>query len=170
MKKFFIALVVFLSLNAVSNSFAFLDYLFSGSSSRDAIDNSAVGDLRAWWTGNPAYTFNPYYSGQQPQAPQGQQQAGQAPQVMQPQLQQPTINYYPPSQGGSSYQYGPQQYPAQQMPQQAPQQQMQYGQPQQQFYQPQQQQTYQPQPQGMQAAPPQYQMGPQSNQYQGNQQ
>ena len=46
MKKIFVTMVVFLSLASVSNSFAFLDYLFSGSASRDAIDNSAVGDLR----------------------------------------------------------------------------------------------------------------------------
>jgi len=158
MKRIFMALVVLVSLNAVSNSFAFLDYLFSGSSSRDAIDNSAVGDLRAWWTGNPAYTFNPYYSGSsQPGQAQGQQGA-QAPQVTQPQVQQPIINYYPPSQGAPPYQYGQQQYAPQQMPQQ--QTQYGYGQPQQQMYQ-------QPQPQGMQAAPaPQYQMGPQT--YQGS--
>lgn len=98
MKKIFVAIVVIVSLCPVTSSFAFLDYLFSGSSSRDAIDNSAVGDLRAWWTGNPAYTFNPYYSGAG--MPQGQQQPGQAPQAAQPQLQQqPTVNYYPPSQG-----------------------------------------------------------------------
>lgn len=151
MKKIFVAIVVIVSLSPVTSSFAFLDYLFSGSSSRDAIDNSAVGDLRAWWTGNPAYTFNPYYSGAG--MPQGQQQPGQAPQVAQPQLQQqPIINYYPPSQGGASYPYAQQQAPAQQVPQQ----QMQYG-----YGQP--QQPYQPQ--GMQP-PVQYQAAPQAYQYQ----
>lgn len=154
MKKIFVTLVVFLSLASVSNSFAFLDYLFSGSASRDAIDNSAIGDLRAWWSGNPAYTFNPYYSGGQAGYPQGQQ-GGQAPQMTQPQPQQPIINYYPPAQGSSPYQYGQQQY----APQQAPQQQMQYG------YgggQPPQQQMYQ------QPAPaPQYPMGSQTYQYGG---
>jgi hypothetical protein len=59
MKKIFVIIVVIVSLSPVTSSFAFLDYLLSGSSSRDAIDNSAVGDLRSWWTGNPAYTFNP---------------------------------------------------------------------------------------------------------------
>ena len=140
MKKLFIALVILVSVNFVSNSFAFLDYLFSGSSSRDAIDNTAVGDLRAWWSGNPVYTFNPYYSGGQTGMPQGQQSA-QPPQTVQP--QQPIVSYYPPSQGGAAYPYGQQQY--------APQPQM-----------------YQQQP--MQAAPaPQYPMGPQTYQYQTGQ-
>lgn len=146
MKKIFVIILVIVSLSPVTCSFAFLDYLFSGSSSRDAIDNSAVGDLRSWWTGNPAYTFNPYYSGSG--MPQGQQQPGQAP----PQPQQPIINYYPPSQGAASYPYAQQQAPAQQVPQQ----QMQYG-----YGQP--QQTYQPQ--GMQP-PAQYQAAPQAYQYQ----
>lgn len=150
MKKIFIIVVVFVSLNAVSNSFAFLDYLFSGSSSRDAIGNSAVGDLRAWWSGNPVYTFNPYYSGGNAAMPQGQQGA----QTSQPQPQPPTVNYYPPA-GGSPYQYGQQQY----APQQAAPQQYGYGQqPQQQMYQ---------QAQGMQSAPPP--MGSQSYQYQRGQ-
>ncbi len=155
MKKIFVALVVLLSLNLVSNSFAFLDYLFSGSASRDAIDNSAVGDLRAWWSGNPAYMFNPYYSSGQAGVPPQGQQGGQAPQMTQP--QQPIVSYYPPAQGGGSpYQYGQQQY----APQQAPQQQMQYGygvqQPQQQTYQ--------------QPAPaPQYQTGSRTYQYGGAQ-
>ncbi|MGA8833437.1 MAG: hypothetical protein WB554_17695 [Desulfomonilaceae bacterium] len=153
MKKIFVALVVLLSLTTVSNSFAFLDYLFSGSASRDAIDNSAVGDLRSWWSGNPVYTFNPYYSGGQT-PPQGQQGV-QAPQMAQPQPQQPVINYYPPGQGSPS-QYGQQQQYA---PQQAPQPQMQYGyggqQPQQQMYQ-------------QQPAPaPQYQTGSRTYQYGG---
>ena len=148
MKKIFVIIVVIVSLSPVTSSFAFLDYLFSGSSSRDAIDNSAVGDLRSWWTGNPAYTFNPYYSGAG--MPQGQQQPGQAPQVAQPQPQQPIINYYPPSQGAPSYPYAQQQAQTQQVPQQ----QMQYGQP---------QQTYQPQ--GMQP-PAQYQAPPQAYQNQ----
>lgn len=156
MKKIFVTMVVFLSLASVSNSFAFLDYLFSGSASRDAIDNSAVGDFRAWWSGNPVYTFNPYYSGGQAGSPQGQQ-GGQAPQMAQPQPQQPIINYYPPGGQGSPSQYGQQQY----APQQAPQQQMQYGYgggqpPQQQMYQ-------QPAP----APVPQYPAGSQTYQYGG---
>ena len=156
MKKIFVTMVVFLSRPSVSNSFAFLDYLFSGSASRDAIDNSAVGDLHAWWSGNPVYTFNPYYSGGQAGSPQGQQ-GGQAPQMAQPQPQQPIINYYPPGGQGSPSQYGQQQY----APQQAPQQQMQYGYgggqpPQQQMYQ-------QPAP----APVPQYPAGSQTYQYGG---
>ena len=65
-------MVVFLITSTVP-SYGFLDYFFSGSASRDAIDNSAVGDLRAWWTGNPGYQFNPYWSGPQPNQQQGQQ-------------------------------------------------------------------------------------------------
>ena len=68
-----------------------VDWLFGGSSTRGAIGNSVAGDLRSWWTGNPVYTFNPYYSGSQPQ-----QQGGQAAATMQ----------YTPGQG--SYSYGPQ--------------------------------------------------------------
>ncbi len=106
MTKRVLFLVTALTVLAVTPSHAFLDYLFSGSASRDAIDNSAVGDLRAWWSGNPVYTFNPYYSGPastgQPQQQQGQQQ-----QVMQ---QQPSVNFYPGGQAGA---YGDQQqYPA----------------------------------------------------------
>ncbi len=126
----------------VSPSHAFLDYFFSGSDSRDAIDNSTVGDLRAWWTGNPAYQFNPYYSGsntpaqQKPAAPQTQQdpvvqyvpsqQNYGAPQAYQ-QPGQPGVpqqGYVP--QQPQPQQYAPQQYGAQQYPQQqAP---MNYGQ------------------------------------------
>jgi hypothetical protein len=160
MKRVLVGLVFLVSLCATSNSFAFLDYLFSGSSSRDAIDNSAVGDLRAWWSGNPAYQFNPYYS--------GTQNPGQAPgqQPQQPaQPPQPIVNYYPPSQSGSPYQYEQPQYQPQYQPQAMPQQQAQYGygQPQQQALQPP-QQTYQAQPGIPQY--PQQQMAPQPYQYQ----
>jgi hypothetical protein len=151
MKRVLVGLVFLVSLCATSNSFAFLDYLFSGSSSRDAIDNSAVGDIRAWWSGNPAYQFNPYYS--------GTQNPGQAP-VQQPQQPaqppQPTINYYPPSQSGSQYEQP--QYQPQYQPQAIPQQQAQYG-----YGQPQ-QQSYQAQPGIPQY--PQQQMAPQPYQYQ----
>lgn len=89
---------------AAGPSYAFLDYLFGGSSSRDAIDNSAIGDMRAWWTGNPGYQFNPYWSGQAPQQQQ-QQRAAQPP--------QPTVNFnspqqMPPNPPGAVY---PQQMP-----------------------------------------------------------
>lgn len=77
-------------LMAAGPSYAFLDYLFGGSSSRDAIDNSAVGDMRAWWTGNPGYQFNPYWGGQPPQQQQ-QQRAAQPP--------QPSVNFNAPQQG-----------------------------------------------------------------------
>lgn len=153
MKKALIGFMFLIFLCSTSNSFAFLDYLFSGSSSRDAIDNNVVGDLRSWWSGNPAYQFNPYYSGAQQF---GQNQGQQAAQPAQP--PQPTINYYPPSQAGGQYQP---QYQPQGM---APQQPAQYG-----YSQP--QQMYQGPQQAYQAPPgvpqyPQQQMGPpQSYQY-----
>jgi hypothetical protein len=86
---------------AAGPSYAFLDYLFGGSSSRDAIDNSAVGDMRAWWTGNPSYQFNPWGGGQPPQQQQQQQQTGAQP-------PQPTVNFsgqqqVPPSSPGGVY-------------------------------------------------------------------
>lgn len=92
MRKFVALGILFLTLVAASPGHCFFDYLFGGAASRDAIDNSTVGDLRAWWTGNPAYQFNPYYSGSNPQ--QGQQQGGQ--QMQAPPVQQPYINYVPP--------------------------------------------------------------------------
>ena len=136
MKKIFVALVVLLSLTAVSNSFAFLDYLFSGSASRDA-----YRQFRSWgftrmvvrqprlhvqpllfrWTGSPR--------------PAGRSGSSNGPASV---LNSPLLITTRPE-GGSPYQYGQQQQYA---PQQAPQPQMQYGyggqQPQQQMYQQQQ--------------------------------
>jgi len=164
---------------------AFLDYLFGGSQTRNAIDNSALGDLRAWWTGNPAYQFNPFYSGS---ANPGQAASGMtgarnmqgsfSPMGTQPQgnyqpQPQPNVTYFPP-QGQQQYGYGPAQgqYPAQaqyqgqpiygaagaSLPYQGPPQT--YQQPQQYQQAPQQQYQYQPQPQAYQ------QPAPQSYQYQ----
>lgn len=70
----------------------FVNWLFGGSSNRGAIGNSVAGDLRGWWTGNPVYYFNPFYSGGQPPV-QGNQAA-------------PTVQQYGTGQG--SYSYGPQ--------------------------------------------------------------
>lgn len=153
----------------VSPSHAFLDYFFSGSASRDAIDNSAVGDLRAWWSGNPVYTFNPYYSGpastgQQQQQPQQEQQ-----QAMQPQA---SVNFYPGGQPGA-YQQAPQQpgaygyqgYAPGAYQQQAPPQPM-YGAAQQQYQQPMQYPT-QPQAQPVYQVPQQQQYAPMGQAPQG---
>ncbi len=88
MKKYsLIGMLLFLVASTVP-SYGFIDYLFSGSASRDAIDNSFLGDLRAWWTGNPAYTFNPYWKGNQ----QANQQQGQQPNSM----NQPSPQGYSP--------------------------------------------------------------------------
>ena len=73
MKKLALFGMLLFLMTSTVPSYGFLDYFFSGSGSRDAIDNSAVGDLRAWWTGNPGYQFNPYWSGPQPNQQQGQQ-------------------------------------------------------------------------------------------------
>jgi hypothetical protein len=183
MIKFVLILTILIQAAMVAPGYAFFDYLFSGRSSRDAIDNSAIGDIRAWWTGNPMYQFNPWYS-PQPNVgnPQGQQQGafpgGGAPQAQAPQYPQPAVNYYPPQQGvpggygqivpqGAQPGYGApvaQQY-QQMMPQQGAQQ---YQMPPQTYQQPV-QQTYQYNPQqGYQGAPGAYQMqqpGPQG--YQG---
>lgn len=82
MKKLIVLTMLTLLVMPVATGHAFIDYLFGGSHSRNAVDNSAVGDLRAWWSGNPVYQFNPYYSGgtnpvQQggPAAPPGQGQS-----------------------------------------------------------------------------------------------
>lgn len=113
-----IAVLAFLAAS-VAPGHAFIDYFFGGSQTRDSIDNSAVGDLRAWWTGNPAYQFNPYYSGnanpgqsasgmsnpqdmQQSAPPMGMQQQGYQPQP-QP---QPSVTYFP-QQGQQQYGYEP---------------------------------------------------------------
>ena len=108
MKKFTLFGMLLFLMTSTVPSYGFLDYFFSGSGSRDAIDNSAVGDLRAWWTGNPGYQFNPYWSGNQtPNQQQGQQTnplnpastQGYSPMgppsVGTPQAPPPTVNYYP---------------------------------------------------------------------------
>lgn len=165
MKKWCATALVMCAVLVAAPSYAFFDYLFSGGDSRDAIDNSAIGELRAWWTGNPVYNFNPYYSGpaQNPVGPNQPQQDLAA--------QQPTVNFYPP--GGGAY-YG------QPIPQAAPPaypgggyQQPQYGLPVQQY--PGQPQVYQPAPQMYQApmplqtyqAPQTYQPLPAPQVYQG---
>jgi hypothetical protein len=188
MKKIILPAVLMCMITVAVPAHAFLDYLFGGSQSRDAIDNSAVGDLRAWWSGNPAYQFNPYYSPQQQNPTQGQAaQGGQ--QMGAPQVQPPTVNYYPqqggqqpyygqPSAGpqgmGQQYQGAPQGYqqmPAQHyqaMPQQyqpAPQSYMPPGQPpaqypSQAYQQPLPQQQYQAAPQGYPAGAQQYPASP----------
>jgi len=153
-------MVVFLITSTVP-SYGFLDYFFSGSASRDAIDNSAVGDLRAWWTGNPGYQFNPYWSGpQNPNQQQGQQTNPSNPASTQgyspmgppsagtPQAPPPTVSYY--LQQAPQGAYGPS--PGQ------PSQSMYGGVPQQYQQAPQQ---YQASPQQYQQAPQQYQPAPQ---------
>ena len=155
----------------------FIDYLFGGSATTDSIGNNVVGDLRAWWTGNPVYNFNPYYSGgNQPGQPNAPTQPGQnmnslqnAPQYYPPQNQQPSVTYYPPQGQQYGYAQGQGQPPMQQQYPPAPQgYQTQPAPPPQAYYQgpgPQQQQAYQG-PQQQQA----YQ-GPQQQQaYQGPQQ
>jgi hypothetical protein len=72
MKKASIILALLLFVVMAGPAYCFVDYLFGGSS-RGAIDNSVVGDLRAWWSGNPAYQFNPYHTGRG--MPQQSQQA-----------------------------------------------------------------------------------------------
>ncbi|MBI5250535.1 MAG: hypothetical protein HY912_13665 [Desulfomonile tiedjei] len=165
MRKLIYLGVLLCFLSIASPSHAFLDYLFSGSANKNAIDNSAAGDLRAWWTGNPAYQFNPWYQGGPPP------QQGQKPPQQPP---QPDVSYYPQQQGPSmagsvpqgapgAYQMPQQQYPQQlqQMPQQyqpAPQQfqnPQAYGQQQGVVYPP---QAYQQQQQIPQQYPQQYQL------------
>jgi hypothetical protein len=151
MRKLILPLVFLCALTITAPAHAFFDYLFGGAASRDAIDNSVIGDVRAWWTGNPAYTFNPYYSPQQ-QNPL-QSQAPQRQQMGAPQVQPPNMTFNPP-QGSQQPYYGqpdpneqamPQQYSYQQQYQQTP-------------------QAYQqviPQQQQYQQAPRQYQAAPQ---------
>jgi hypothetical protein len=155
-----VGMLLFLIASTVP-SYGFLDYLFSGSASRDAIDNSAVGDLRAWWTGNPGYQFNPYWSGNQstnqqqqptnplnPASTQGYSPMS-APSPGTPQAAPPTVTYYPQQQQQGAYGQG---QPAQPM----------YGAAPQQYQQPPQQ--YQTVPQQYQASPQQYQQVPQQYQ------
>ncbi len=163
-------LIIFSALLALSASpsHAFLDYFFSGSGSRDAIDNSAVGDLRAWWSGNPVYTFNPYYSGPAASGQQQQQQQGQQQQVMQ---QQPSVNFYPGGQPGGYNQqqqpgtYGYQGYAPGAYQQQEPQQMYGAAAPPQ-YQQPMQYPT-QPQAQPVYQVPPQQQYAPMGQAPQG---
>ncbi len=111
MKKLMFILIVASQLAVTVPSHAFFDWLFSGGASRDAIDNSALGDLRAWWTGNPGYVFNPWWSG--PSNPQGQGTAGQSygPQAPYPQMPQPTITYSSPQAPQAGYAQPMQQQP-----------------------------------------------------------
>lgn len=105
-------LIVLVSVGAPAN--AFFDYLFGGSSNKGAIDNSAMGDLRAWWSGNPAYQFNPFYSGNSPvPGTQDPQSSGFSPTYAQPPnagmpQQAPQAQYYP--QPGPQGAYPGQQY------------------------------------------------------------
>jgi hypothetical protein len=161
MKKILLLAVIALVMASAVPGYAFLDYLFSGNSSRDAIDNSALGDFRAWWTGNPAYQFNPWWTptpgsgqaapgGQAPGAPGSYTMGG--PQTPAQQYQQPAgYSSFFPSQAAPQV-YG--QYPVQQA-------QPGYG-----GYAPQASPQYQPTAQQYQAMPQQYQqVAPQ--QYQG---
>jgi hypothetical protein len=174
MKRNLVLVIIAIILFSSIPSHGFLNYLFSGSSSKDAIDNSAIGDMRAWWTGNPVYKFNPYLTGPaqpMPGAPGGPGQGGIPSQPMPTggtaaQYQQPTISFTPPQSTANPYGQTYQQ-PVQQMPYgygqgyQQPVQQMPYGygqgyqQPQQQAYNPYPQQVYQQpvqqMPQGYQA-------------------
>ncbi len=194
MKKLSLIAVLFLLFGSAGPSHAFFDYFFGGSATKDAIDNSAVGDLRAWWTGNPVYQFNPYYSGSadpaaagpNSQAAGGQQYTGVpntgsqygAGQAGAP-MPQPSVSYYPPAQQNQQ-QYGsgqPQQIygqAGQSLPQPQAQPVMQYQQAPQQYQAPPQQYQYQQAPQQQyQQAPVQYQQpapqgyAPQGGQYQG---
>ena len=173
MKKFGAISLLAILLVFPAQVFCFIDYLFGGSAMSDSIGNNVIGDLRAWWTGNPVYNFNPYYSGGNQGLPVPNQNQAPAFQTMPQQSyvqpsQQPEVSYYP-QQGPQSYGYPQQQamqQPApvqqrfQQVPQQVqrpvPQPQARYQPaPQQQYYQRQPQQFYQqsqavqqPQPQG----------------------
>ncbi len=158
MKKMTFLLIVLTLLAVTAPSYAFFDWLFSGSASRDAIDNSALGDFRAWWTGNPGYQFNPWWSGpSNPGAQQGTNPSAGAygPQAPYPQPPQPSVSYYP--QQGTPAGYG---QPMPQTMQPGGQQYQQY-QMAPQSYQPMPQ--YQTTPQGYQSAP-QYQPMPQTYQ------
>jgi len=160
MKKLMFVLIVLAPLAIAAPGYTFFDWLFSGGASRDAIDNSALGDLRAWWTGNPGYQFNPWWSGPSNPGAQGMTPGAPpyGPQAAYPQMSQPSVSYSPPQSappgygqpmqpGGQQYQMAPQGYQPTPQYQQTPQ-----------AYQsaPQYQampQTYQPAPQGYQAAP-----------------
>ncbi|MCA1961520.1 MAG: hypothetical protein LDL33_12075 [Desulfomonile sp.] len=113
MKRNFAAMACCIFITAAAMpAHAFLNYLFGGDSSREAVENSALGDLRAWWTGNPVYTFDPFYSGQTPQAPQGR-----APSAGYGQQQPAPIMQYIPPQQAPAGQYGQYGQPMQPAPQ-----------------------------------------------------
>ena len=153
MRKLTVLIAVLCVVAFAPPSHAFIDYLFGGSSNTDAIDNSALGDLRAWWTGNPAYQFNPYYSGGPlPGQQQGQGGAAAAGQQQYMQVPQPPASPYGQPGYGQGVPAGAQQYGA------AP-----PGyQPAPQGYAPPPPQAYpQAAPQGYQPAPQAYQMPPQ---------
>jgi hypothetical protein len=179
MKRFvYLSILVLALLASASPGHAFVDYFFGGSSNSGAIDNSALGDMRAWWTGNPAYQFNPFYSGsglpgqQNPQAAAANPMGQYSPQAGSPQNREPSVSFVPSSGGQPVMQgYGQpvqiQQAPAM-MPQQgyAPQPQgYQYQHPQPQTGYPMPPQGYAP-PQGYQPQPQAYQPDPQTA-YQG---
>jgi hypothetical protein len=153
MKKLMFVLIVLTPLAITAPGYTFFDWLFSGGASRDAIDNSALGDFRAWWTGNPGYQFNPWWSGPSNPGAQGTTPGANAygPQAPYPQVPQPSISYSQPQgppagygqpmqPGGQQYQMAPQSYQPTQQYQTTPQ-----------AYQSAPQ--YQPAPQGYQAAP-----------------
>ncbi len=62
MKRNLGLMILLIMIVSAAPAHAFLDYLFGGSSNTGAIGNSVMGDFRAWWTGNPVYNFNPWYS------------------------------------------------------------------------------------------------------------
>ncbi len=187
MKKIVAISVIGLLLVLPPHAFCFIDYIFGGSAMNDAIGNNVVGDLRAWWTGNPVYNFNPYYSGGNQGLPAQNLNQGQTFQPMPQQSyiqpnQQPDISYYPP-QGQQPYAYPQQQVMQQQAPipqqrmQQMPQQsqrqavpppQARYQQPPQQMYQEPPQAYYQPQAQGYQQQGPAQAYYPQEQPAPGN--
>lgn len=60
--KYRIALPMILIIIALATpGHSFVNYLFGGSSDH-AVGNSVVGDFRSWWSGNPVYQFDPFYS------------------------------------------------------------------------------------------------------------
>ena len=121
MKKLIFVLIVLTPLAIAAPGYTFFDWLFSGGASRDAIDNSALGDLRAWWTGNPGYQFNPWWSGPSNPGAQGMTPGAPSygPQAAYPQMPQPNISYSPPQ--GAPAGYGQPMQPGGQQYQTAPQ-------------------------------------------------
>lgn len=132
MKRNLICVLFFLMVFAAVPAHGFLDYLFSGGNEGgETIGNSVVGDIRAWWSGNPAYQFNPYYRGS-PMPQQGNVQTPTEQYVPgQPSapggygaVPPPAMTYYPPQAAPNPYGQGyyppaPQQQPmAQPMTQQ----------------------------------------------------